>query len=84
LTRWDEDSDLAVEIMRKRMEQQTKAHLRDIRRVHGAGKHWASLVLPSGIPRFVEMPPLHSSFGSPGALCAANGERDHRIATRPD
>jgi hypothetical protein len=74
----DEDGDVAAEAMRKRMHRETRAHLADIRREHGAGKHWATMILPSGAPHFINAPPLYSSFGSPGALCAAIGESTPR------
>ena len=78
MAHWDEDGDLAAEAMRLRMQQATSAHLRDIRREHGAGKRWATLILPSGASYFINTPPLYSGSGSPGALCAANGEFDRR------
>ncbi|MDQ0392202.1 hypothetical protein [Labrys monachus] len=80
MTHKDEDGDHAAEIMRQRMRQETKDHLRDIRREHGIGRHWASLVLPAGTPHVLTIQPLHSCAGSPGAMCAANGDAVRRIA----
>jgi len=75
LSHQEDNGDRAIEIMRERMARETLAHLRDIRRVHGKGRHWGDLAIPQGAPRFVDRPLLHSAFGSAGAMCAAEGER---------
>jgi pyruvate/2-oxoglutarate/acetoin dehydrogenase E1 component len=71
----EDNGDLAIEIMRERMTRETRAHLRDIAREHGKGRHWANLAIPQGAPRFIDRPLTHSAFGSAGAMCAAQGER---------
>ena len=80
----DQDGDSAFEDMRRRMQEATKAHLGDIRREHGAGKRWTTLILPSGVSYFINTPPLHSGSGSPGALCAANGDFSCRSDSSAD
>ncbi len=66
----EDDGTPAPDIMRERMRRETLEHLRDIRREHGAGRHWANLALPRGTPHLVIRPLLHSASGSPAALCA--------------